>query len=77
MSDLGSYRVLGPIAYMGKKGCTDMRCRRYFGPDGMSDDCIGYHCSYCDAPCSMMGHRCDVGDTLLAESRRLQDEEAA
>lgn len=43
---------LGPcVAVMGKEGCEDVRCTR------AGDRCIGYHCSRCGEPCSMMGHR--------------------
>lgn len=71
---MSRYRLIGPLAYMGKKGCTDMRCRRYFGPDGMSDDCIGWHCSYCDAACSSQGHRCDAAVTILGAAERIARE---
>jgi len=69
---MDEFTVIGPLAYQGKRGCTSMICtRRFFRTDGTFGDCIGWHCSYCDEPCSSQGHRCDVGDTLLAESERL------
>jgi hypothetical protein len=69
---VGGLRIVGPLTYGGKKGCTNGMCRREFYPDGTaSPDCLGWHCSYCDAPCSYQGHNCDVAVTLLAESRRL------
>lgn len=40
------------LAYGGKEGCTDVRCTRY------NDECVGWHCPYCDEPCSSQGHDC-------------------
>ncbi len=46
---------LGPmLAYEGKAGCVNHRCRRVMGEPG----CRGYHCPTCDEPVSMMGHDC-------------------
>jgi hypothetical protein len=45
------------IAYQGKEGCRDPRCRRMITPDGEVGSCMGYHCPKCDGPCSMMGHK--------------------
>lgn len=76
---LDDYTIIGPLCYQGKKDCDSSRCTRMFTRDENgkvvgSPDCMGYHCSYCDAPCSSQGHRCDVGETLLAESKRILDE---
>lgn len=74
---LSDYQMIGPICYQGKKGCRDVRCRHFFDEDGnMSEDCSGYHCSYCDEPCSMMGCGCDASKTLLAEAQRVIEERA-
>jgi hypothetical protein len=45
--------IVGPVAYRGKVGCTDVTCTR-----SVTDDvrCFGWHCSVCDRPCSMQGH---------------------
>lgn len=57
---LDDYTFVGPIAYEGKKDCTDARCRRSveYHDDGTFTlgPCSGYHCPYCHKPCSMMGH---------------------
>lgn len=78
---LSDYRMIGPLAYMGKDGCESSTCRRMFerGDDGtvIFGPCMGWHCSYCDEPCSSMGHRCDASQTLLAASAKLLDEGAA
>jgi hypothetical protein len=50
-----SFKLLEPIAYRGKAGCQDPGCTR----DGNPARCYGWHCSRCDEPCSMMGHRCE------------------
>ena len=71
----GSYRTVGPLAYEGKPGCDDARCRRLFDPgDGPLGRCIGWHCSYCDEPCGPQGHNCDTAVTLLDAARRLHEE---
>ena len=53
---------LGPLlAYQGGLGCTNRNCTRLMrrGPDGMWDgECVGWHCSRCNEPCSSLGHRC-------------------
>jgi hypothetical protein len=54
---------LGPLlAYQGKPGCADVECTRVMHrrEDGSwaGGECVGWHCSRCDAPCSPMGHRC-------------------
>jgi hypothetical protein len=70
------YQLIGPLAYQGKKGCQDSRCTHFFVDGAMSEDCFGYHCSYCDSPCSSQGDRCDVSQTILDESRRILEESA-
>ena len=75
---LSDYKIIGPLAYRGKKDCDSVRCTRMWSPEGrMSADCFGWHCSYCDEPCSSQGHNCDAAKTLLEASRRIQDEDAA
>lgn len=51
------------IAEKGRRECTSLSCtRRGFAvsEDGRTilsiGECMGYHCSYCGKPCSMMGH---------------------
>lgn len=65
------FTVIGPLAYRGKKDCRNATCTRMFHDGGSSKDCIGWHCSYCDAPCSSQGHRCDASEAILGEARRL------
>lgn len=68
------FRVVAPLAYMGKKGCESGLCRRMIErlDDGTTTwgPCMGWHCSYCDEPCGPMGHRCDAAMTLIEEARR-------
>lgn len=64
MSEIDGWKVLAPLAYMGKEDCEDVRCRRRWGPDGPIPGCLGYHCSYCDEPCGPQGHNCDASKTL-------------
>lgn len=68
---LEDYKIIGPIAYQGKKDCTDPRCRGRVENGKRVPGCMGYHCAYCDAPCSMMGHKCDAADAILGEARRI------
>lgn len=68
------FTLIGPLAYQGKKGCQDSRCRHFFEDGKMSEDCAGWHCAYCDQPCSSMGHRCDASQAILGEARRVLDE---
>ena len=73
MRDRAAYRTIAPLAYMGKKDCESSMCRRMverqddgtyrYGP------CMGWHCSYCDAPCGSMGHHCDAAKTLIEAAR--------
>lgn len=60
MSD--RYRIVGPVTYRGKPGCTDPTCTRLDITDPV---CFGWHCAYCDEACSQQGHDCDVADTIL------------
>jgi hypothetical protein len=55
-------KIIAPLAYGGKPDCQDVRCRRVPGEPG----CMGWHCSYCDEPCSSQGHGCDAALTLIA-----------
>ena len=70
----GRWKIIAPLAYRGKKGCQDGRCTRSFTEEGMSEDCYGWHCSYCDEPCSSQGHQCDAARTLIAEAERLAED---
>jgi hypothetical protein len=45
-----TFTVGAMVAYRGRKGCTNVTCTR------IGDDCYGWHCSRCDAPCSSQGH---------------------
>jgi hypothetical protein len=69
------FTLIGPLAYAGKEGCQSMVCRAM--PDGDGGYvCVGWHCSYCDEPCSSQGHRCDAAVAVLGESRRAVEEAA-
>lgn len=74
---LDDFQLLGPVAYRGKKGCLSVTCTRRHIDGKMDEDCFGWHCSYCDAPCSMMGHRCDAAEAILGEAKRIASEGAA
>ena len=79
--DISGYTILGPVCYQGKKGCTSVTCTRMHErqPDGsykMSPDCRGWHCSYCDAPCSSQGHGCDAANAILDAAREIAEESA-
>lgn len=66
------WKVIGPLAYVGKEGCQSGLCRSM--PDGEGGyRCIGYHCSYCDEPCSSQGHGCDAANAILGEARKAAD----
>jgi hypothetical protein len=56
----------GPLAYRGKEECESPLCTQNPNVAG----CYGWHCSYCDEPCSYQGHRCDVAETLLDSTER-------
>ena len=72
---IDGYEVIGPLAYQGKEGCESPTCtRRRLGPTDDAGTCIGWHCSYCDAPCSSQGHRCDAANAILGEAQRIADE---
>lgn len=50
------------VAYQGKPDCDSWACTRRGSrqrEDGTWDmgECFGYHCSLCDEPTSMYGHR--------------------
>lgn len=68
-----AYVPLGPLTYHSKEGCTGVVCTRDIRDNTR---CFGWHCSYCDEPCSYQGHDCVVAETILAEARRLSDEAA-
>lgn len=70
---MGEFIYIGPLAYQGKEGCQSMRCTVM--PDGEGGwYCVGYHCSYCDEPCSSQGHGCDAAEAVLGEARRIAKE---
>jgi len=52
------FKIERQIAYQGKKGCRDIRCTRTNVGDWENSECIGWHCSVCDEPCSSQGHTC-------------------
>ena len=77
MSDLPHVEgvtVIGPVAYAGKEDCESVMCRRMVtrNDDGSFSfgECMGWHCSYCDAPTSYQGHRCDAAEAILGEAER-------
>ncbi len=49
-----SYELLESLAYRGRKGCRNPMCTTKGDPD----ECYGWHCPRCHAPCSMVGHKC-------------------
>lgn len=61
-------KVVGPLAYQGKEGCESMVCRVMPQDDG-TYLCMGWHCAYCDEPCSSQGHGCDAAETLLGAAQ--------
>lgn len=67
--NVGDWKLGPMIAYEGKADCTDPRCRRMVSPDQphVSAGCLGWHCAFCDQPCSSQGHDC--------EQRRLAEEQ--
>lgn len=64
----------GPLAYRGKEDCNSVLCTRptTWTANGVLFDpaCYGWHCSYCDEPCSYQGHRCDAAEILLGSTER-------
>lgn len=70
------YTMIGPLAYRGKPDCEDVRCTRMISPEPphITPGCMGWHCSYCDQPCSSQGHRCDAADAILGEASRIAGE---
>lgn len=73
MKALPGYTLVGPLTYRGKVGCTHPMCTRRWIDGEMSADCMGWHCVYCDAPCSYQGHHCDAADAVLGEASRQLD----
>jgi hypothetical protein len=76
---LDGYVLIGPLCYQGKEGCESPLCTRFVERlDSGSYEvgpCRGYHCSYCDEPCSSQGHRCDAANAILgAAEQALRDE---
>ena len=73
MRPLPGVTLLAPLCYQGKPDCMDARCRQmiYHDEPHVRPGCMGYHCSYCDEPCSMMGHKCSASEAILGEARRL------
>ena len=65
---------IGPLAYRGKVGCMSVTCPRLrtAGPDIA---CYGWHCAYCDAPCSYQGCGCDAAEAVLGEAWQIAEEE--
>ena len=70
---LGDYTIIGPLCYQGKPDCRDVRCTRMVYKDAphVRPGCMGFHCAYCDEPCSSQGHRCDASEAILGEARRV------
>lgn len=70
---VSKYEIIGPLAYQGKADCQNATCRVM--PNGYGGyRCMGWHCSYCDAPTGDQGHRCDASDAILGEARRQAQE---
>ena len=48
------------LAYRGKAGCDSIFCeQRILVVDEVRDpgeDCLGWHCAFCDEPCGLWGH---------------------
>ena len=64
------YRLIAPLAYRGKPGCTSGVCTQM---PGTGDSCYGWHCSYCDEPCGCQGHHCDAADAVVGKAHRHQE----
>jgi hypothetical protein len=73
---LDDYRIIGPLAYRGKEGCRNVTCTRMDVTDSTSA-CYGWHCAYCDEPCSSMGHGCDAAKAILGAAEQIAREDAA
>lgn len=68
---LSDYRIIAPLAYQGKADCENVTCTRFYDhARGSLGRCMGWHCSYCDAPCGSQGHNCDAAKTLIAAAQR-------
>lgn len=55
--------LLEPLAYQGRVGCENQNCRREMKVVAgriVSSKCVGWHCYYCDKPCSSQGHACPL-----------------
>jgi hypothetical protein len=72
---MADYRLIGPLAYRGKKDCTSPVCTRIRHRDTGETRCYGWHCSYCDEPTGDQGHSCDAADAVLGEARRVAKED--
>lgn len=60
---VGRFKIDRLVAYQGNPDCTYAGCTRrgsFMRTDGTwhPGECYGWHCSLCDAPTSMMGHKC-------------------
>lgn len=71
---LDDYTIIGPLTYRGKKDCDSVICTRRFIDGKMEPDCWGWHCVYCDEPCSYQGHKCPASEAILGESARIVKE---
>lgn len=63
------YTSVVPLAYLSKLDCASVLCRRT-----STNLCAGWHCSYCDAPCSSQGHKCEAAEALIGEAQRVDKE---
>lgn len=70
---LDDYKLIGPLTYRGKEGCRSITCTRH---QAVADRCYGWHCVYCDEPCSYQGHKCPASEAVLGEATRIAQEEA-
>lgn len=80
MKEIGGYTIIGPLCYQGKVGCEHPMCRHLvvgweYGKPIFDSRCHGYHCSYCDEPCSSQGHRCDAANAILGAAEEIAREE--
>lgn len=70
---LDGYRIIAPLTYRGKAGCTNPTCTRF---RDRPDPCFGWHCSYCDEACSYQGHTCEASQTMIAAAQQIAKEQA-
>lgn len=75
--NIPGYTVIAPLCYQGKAGCQSALCTHMFVDGVMAESCIGYHCSYCDEPCSSQGHRCPASVAFIEAAERIHAEETA